>query len=320
MLIKTLLGLVSRPGERARLSSLIFHRVLPAQDALFPEEMHAERFDALCGWLRQWFNVLPLHEAARRLQTGDLPGRALTITFDDGYADNHSVAAPILAEHGLPCTFFVSTGYLDGGRMWNDTVIETIRRCRLTTLDLADLHEGLGQVRLDDAASRRSAIDAIIAGIKYLPASDRQRLVDVLASRAQVTLPTDLMMRSEQVRDLRATGFQIGAHTVTHPILAALPGELAFQEIVDSKRYLENLLGESVPLFAYPNGKPGADYSPQTVDLVREAGFECAVSTAWGVSTRATDPFQLRRFTPWDRSRTRFGLRMAANAAAGTNP
>ena len=59
------------------------------------------------------------------------------------------------------------------------------------------------------------------------------------------------------------------------------------------------------------SGKPGEDYAPETVGLVRELGFDAAVSTTWGSARPANDPFQLPRFTPWDRTRNRFGLRLA---------
>lgn len=312
-MIKTLLSTAAGSGPRARLSILIFHRVLPSADPLFPQEVHAASFDAICGWLRGWCNVLPLDEAAARLADGSLPPRALALSFDDGYADNHTVAAPILQRHGLPCSFFISTGYLDGGRMWNDTVIEALRLTPLPSLDLRGLHPQLEPLALPDVAARRRAIDTIIQLAKYLPVEERQALVDAVAVRAEVVPPVDLMMSSGQVQGLAAMGMQIGAHTVTHPILARLPRARAREEIETSKRDLERLLGRGVSLFAYPNGKPGEDYSPESVELVREAGFSAAVSTAWGVSTRQTDRHQLRRFTPWDRSRLRFGLRLWRN-------
>lgn len=315
-MIKTLLSTAAGSGPGARLSILIFHRVLPHADPLFPQEVHAATFDAICGWLRGWCNVLPLDEAAQRLAEGSLPARALALSFDDGYADNHTVAAPILQRHRLPCSFFVSTGYLDGGRMWNDTVIEALRLTRLAVLDLRGLHPQLALLAVPDVAARRRAIDSIIRVAKYLPVEERQALVDAVAARAEVVPPVDLMMSSAQVQGLRAMGMQIGAHTVTHPILARLPRARARDEIETSKRDLERLLGGTVTLFAYPNGKPEEDYSPESVELVREAGFSAAVSTAWGVSTRQTDIHQLRRFTPWDRSRLRFGLRLWRNMVA----
>jgi peptidoglycan/xylan/chitin deacetylase (PgdA/CDA1 family) len=121
------------------------------------------------------------------------------------------------------------------------------------------------------------------------------------------------MMRSEQVRALHHAGMQIGAHTVSHPILANLPLEFARNEIQQSKQTLESLIGDRVGLFAYPNGVPGKDFTDQTSALVQELGFDCAVTTGWGVSRLETNVFQLPRFTPWDRTRMRFGLRMLQN-------
>lgn len=312
-MIRTLLTLGSPARQRARLSVLIFHRVLPQQDPLFPDEIHAHTFDALCGWMRRWFNVLPLDQAARQLRDGSLPARAAAISFDDGYADNHDVALPILRRHGLPCTFFVSTGFIDGGRMWNDTIIESFRRTRLKQLVLDDLVPGLGVVPCDTLLERRSAIGRVIAAVKYLDPAQRLQLVGDLARRAQADLPTDLMMTSAQVRALRAAGMQVGAHTVSHPILARLDATEARREIQEGKRQLEAVLSERVPLFAYPNGRPGEDYLPETVALVREAGFDAAFSTAWGVATAQSDPLQLPRFTPWERTPVRFALRMLHN-------
>ena len=102
----------------------------------------------------------------------------------------------------------------------------------------------------------------------------------------------------------------MGAHTVLHPILAKLSlGEMR-DEMKQSKDFLERLLGERVGLFAYPNGKPGEDYDERAVALARELGFDAAVTTARGAATHQTDLFQLPRFTPWDRTRLRFGARM----------
>jgi peptidoglycan/xylan/chitin deacetylase (PgdA/CDA1 family) len=309
---RALLSALSPAGPRARLSVLIFHRVLFEPDPLFPGEPDRVRFDTVCGWLKRWFNVLPLDAAVQRLQLGTLPSRAAAITFDDGYADNCAVAMPILQRHGLSATFFVASGFLDGGRMWNDTVIESIRRTAQPTLDLTDLLE-LPPLPLDTLERRRAAIDAVVAAVKYLDPARRQALVESIAARARITLPTDLMMSSSQVRALRAGGMDVGAHTSSHPILARLSRAEARDEIVAGKRTLENILGQTVPLFAYPNGKPGEDYSDETVELAREAGFAAAVSTARGAARQGADVFQLPRFTPWDRSGWRFGARLVAN-------
>ncbi|MBL8352962.1 MAG: polysaccharide deacetylase family protein [Burkholderiaceae bacterium] len=309
-----LLNAISPAGERARLSTLIFHRVLPAPDPLLPWEVDVATFDHICSWVSQWFNVLPLDDAVDRLAQGRLPARAMTITFDDGYEDNHRHALPILKRHGLMATFFVATGFLDGGRMWNDSFIESIRRATDPVIDLRSAAgDLLGRFPVGSAATRRAAIDAVLALTKYLPLDDRVALSLRFAEELGVDLPDDLMMRSEQVLALRRAGMQIGAHTVSHPILARLDVDSARREIEQSKETLENLLGEPVTLFAYPNGRSGTDYDDQSVSLVRDAGFKAAVSTDRGVGTSDSDLFQLPRFTPWDRSKLRFGFRLVDN-------
>jgi peptidoglycan/xylan/chitin deacetylase (PgdA/CDA1 family) len=302
---------LSPPGRRARLSVLIFHRVRPAPDPLFPEEPDAERFDMQLRLLKGWFDILPLPDAVVKLREGRLPARALAITFDDGYADNCTVALPILQRHALSATFFIATGYLDGGRMWNDTVIEAIRSCPLPTLDLDGLD--LANATLGTTAERRAAIDHILDALKYLPVHERSTKVEVLAKRCGGALPDDLMLSSAQVLEMRAAGMTIGAHTIHHPILARQSESDAWNEIAGGKQELERILGEPVGLFAYPNGKPSRDYLAAHVRMAREIGFAAAFSTAPGTAAAEGNIFEIPRFTPWDRTPLRYGARLAHN-------
>jgi len=293
------------------ISILIYHRVVAEPDALLPDLPSADEFDRQLAAVDRWFTVLPLREAAAKLRDGTLPVRSACITFDDGYADNASVALPVLRRRGVPATFFVSTSFIDGGRMWNDSVIETIRAKKGDVLDARTI--GLGSLDISSTQSRRDAIDRVLSGLKYLPQEERQKRVETLAAEASRPLPSDLMMTSEQVRSLHASSMEIGAHTVTHPILARLDRDRASSEIRESRRRLEAITGKPVTLFAYPNGKPGKDYGREHVDMVKQMGFEAAVSTAWGVAHAQSDAFQLPRFTPWDRTPGKFVLRLMHN-------
>jgi peptidoglycan/xylan/chitin deacetylase (PgdA/CDA1 family) len=302
---------VMSPGGARGLSILIYHRVLPQQDPLFPGEVTRADFDRQIALVKSCFNIVPLIDAVRHVQAGTLPPRAACITFDDGYADNAEIALPVLQAHGVNATFFVATGFLDGGRMWNDTVIETVRRAPGPLLDATAL--GLGSHPVDTIGARQQAVGALIGALKYLPMVERLEQVERLVALADVVLPTDLMMSSEQVRQLHRAGMGIGAHTVNHPILAKLARADARREIADGKAQLEAIIGERVPLFAYPNGKPHGDYAAEHVALVKELGFDGAVSTAWGAHRGIVDHFQLPRFSPWDRGDLRYLLRLAAN-------
>lgn len=314
-LLRLSLRLMSPAGASGRLSIVIFHRIFETTDSIFPGDPDRRRFGELCGWLAAWFRVLPLDEAVRRLADGSLPERALCITFDDGYADNHDLALPLLQAHGLTATFFIATGYLNGGRMWNDTIVESIKACRADSLDLTRLGlPGIGHCPLTTVAERRQLVHRVLGAAKYLEQSERQVLADQVAECAGVSLPDNLMMTSQQVRAMAAAGMQIGGHTVSHPILARLDDGSARREIAQGRADLQDIIGAPVTLFAYPNGKPGVDYLTRDAALVRELGFEAAVSTSPGAARhRGTPAHELPRFTPWDASRLRFGLRMATN-------
>ena len=311
LVARTFFGLFSSIAS-SRLSILIFHRVHSRPDALFPHEMDAARFDRLMRFVARSFRVMTLGDAANRLAHGSLPSRALVITFDDGYADNAVVALPILRQHGLPATFFVSTGFLDGGRMWNDSVIECLRGTSRLTIDLE--FAGLGKRAVNSMVERRQVIAALLSHIKYLSLAEREDAISRLQLAGGVRkLSSDLMMTSPQVCEMRRAGMEIGAHTVNHPILTALTAAQAEDEIATGRDRLQSIIDAPVDLFAYPNGKPGRDYDHSHVELVRKLGFRAAVSTAPGVSQPGDDLLQLPRFTPWGDSLATWSTRLLFN-------
>lgn len=310
-MMRTLLAPLSPGGARGRLSVLIFHRVHAVRDPLFPGEPDAKVFENQMTWVRDWFNVLPLGAAATALRSGRLPPRALSITFDDGYADNLSVAAPILKRLGLTATFFIATDFVDGGIMWNDRVIESVRRCEKPALELDDL--GLGIWPMGSLEDRRTAISGLLGRLKYLSPAERADKVTAVVERIGASLPHDLMLTTAGLCQLADLGMTIGAHTRSHPILARLGPLEAKSEIAEGRDWLESALRRPVRLFAYPNGQPGRDYGDLHVRFVRDLGFDAGFSTSRGAAAPGCDPFQIPRFTPWDRSPVRYGLRLARN-------
>jgi peptidoglycan/xylan/chitin deacetylase (PgdA/CDA1 family) len=311
----TLTSSVGRGGRG--LLVLIYHRVLEAPDPMRSRTVQAPEFAAHMDLVASCFNVLPLSEALGRLKSRSLPSRALSVTFDDGYADNLTVAAPIMRERGVSATVFVATGYLDGGVMFNDAITESMRNAP-SRFDLSDL--GLGVLELGNDLARRAAIARLIGEIKYRPAVDRRSLAMEILGRAGAEPPRHLMMTSAQVRELRDGGVEIGAHTATHPILARLEPTEARDDIARSRQMLEELLGDPVRLFAYPNGRPGEDYDVRHVRMVRELGFEAALSTAWGAAHHGCDLFQVPRVAPWDPSAFRYGARLVRAYSQRTYP
>ena len=303
--------LLAPGGSRGRLTIVMYHRVLEHPDPLAPYTPTAQVFDCHMETLANGFNVLPLSEAIERLTKRTLPPRAACITFDDGYRDNLTVASPVMQRYGLPATIFVSTGFLDGGRMWNDSVIEAVRRARGVSIDASAV--GLGVHAIASDAERAQAIHKFLDQLKYLPFGERLARVNELSGVIDVSLPTDLMLSTEEVIAARRANIEIGAHTVNHPILTQIDDQQARTEIVESKVRLESILKEKISLFAYPNGRPDLDYAARHAKMVSEVGFKMAVSTASGSASSSSDLFQLPRYAPWDKLKSRLQLRLLQN-------
>jgi peptidoglycan/xylan/chitin deacetylase (PgdA/CDA1 family) len=276
-----------------------------------PGEPSAAEFALLIRTVARYFHVTPLLEAVTTLRDGRLPPRSLSITFDDGYADNVDVALPVLRSIGVPATFFIATGFLDGSAMWNDRLIEAVRRHSDATLDLHSI--GLGVHDVSSWSRKRAVSNALIQQLKYLEPSARDQRVAQVERAIGGVGPRGLMMSRDNVRTLIASGMDVGAHTITHPILASVSLQTAREEIAGGKADLESITFRPVRVFAYPNGSPNRDFSKEHVDLVAACGFEAAVTTAWGAASVNSSPFQLPRFTPWQKSPQTFILRLLHN-------
>lgn len=311
--LRLLAGALSPAGRRARLSVLIYHRVLDRPDPYRRGDPTVAEFSWQMALLAREFTVLPLADAVARLAAGTLPARAACVTFDDGYRDNLTLAAPVLLRHGVPATFFVATDYLDGGAMWNDRLIDAVAGAPEGMLDLADLD--LPRFELTDPASRQACLNALLPAVKHLEPARRADVVARISERCGLNAPPQLMLSTPELQALHGQGFEIGAHTCSHPILTRQDDATARRELADGRARLGEITGVTPRLFAYPNGKPGDDYDARHVAMARELGFDAAVCTAWGVARRGDDPFQIPRFTPWDASPLRFHARLAANLA-----
>lgn len=310
-----LLSTFSKPfNERLtknKLAVLIYHRVRVDDDPLTPYDITVEQFESEIALLSRYFNVLSLETALDYLQSNALPERSVCITFDDGYMDQLTIAVPVLRKYGLTATFFVPTGYLESGCMWNDMVIESIRCFSGRELNLDNC--GLGCYKVETVSQKRNAIARLITQIKRLHPDQRQEAINDLSNLAEYSVPGDLMMGEEHVKRLVSLGMEVGSHTNMHPLLTSLNDKEAYSEIVESKKKLESIVSREIKYFAYPNGKPYEDYMPEHVEICKKAGFQAAFSTAKGVVTNASDLYQLPRFTPWDSKSSKFMLRLLGN-------
>ncbi len=300
----SLLGGISR-----QLPVLIFHRVLSQPDPLLPGEPDTTEFRRQIRWLKRTFHVRTVKEAAAALFSGTLAPRTVCVTFDDGYQDNVTNALPILQQEGVRATFFVTTGFMHGGMMWNDRVIAAVRHWPDAAIDLRPQSLGI----YDVARNRSTMLDRLLSDLKHLPFATRDELTRQLLRDSRAVAEA-LMMGPDGVRALHAAGMEIGGHTHNHPILLNLADADARREIESNKRELESIIQQPLMTFAYPNGVPEKDFAERDVALVRALGYRYAVTTAAGVAGAGTDPFRMPRYSPWSKTKARYLAQLLRNA------
>jgi len=194
-----------------RSTILLYHGVGPTSTRIDPGflRVRPEAFREQLGLLLQaGFETVTVAEFARRSGGRKPPPGLVALSFDDGMDDNHSVLLPLLRDHGVRATVYVTTGLIGKPNPW------------------------------------------------MTPESGAR------------------MMTVEELRELAAAGFEIGAHTVSHPDLSRLGFDECLREMRESRDDLERTLGVEVRTFAYPS----CHYGPAAVEAARAAGFTAAVT------------------------------------------
>lgn len=317
-IVQSVFSLLSPAGPGGRLSVLLFHKIPTVADPLTTGEMNLSRFEHILDFLAQNANVMPLPEATAALQAGKLPKRAMALTFDDGYAEWIDNVSPALRKRNLPGTFFVTTGQLSGSALWHERIVAAVRALPDRGFSLP---YGFGNYTdLSLPGSRPRLVEELQERLKYAPLAERAGAIEVLEAQADSAIALPLPFDTESVRTLHNQGFDIGAHTVHHPILNECTRDQARAEIGGSKEELEAIIGGRVHSFAYPNGRPNEDYGREHVEMVRALGYTSAVTTSSGVSSRGSDIFQLPRFTPWGLSDERIAFQLARNMRTRATP
>lgn len=230
-------------------------------DAYLPHVQHlyapepVARFEAALQYLqRHFYPVSDAEIEAHRVEGKPLPRRAVHLSFDDGFSECYTIVRPLLLKYSIPCTFYVTTSWLDNASMFyrNKTslCIEQVRTLERDAVKmvLTSLNHALG-LSLSDAASFER-------WIKTQQAAE-EGVIDMTAKMLGVDVKAYLQERTpyltrEQVRTLHADGFTIGAHTVRHAKLATLSDAEIEAEIVESGRAVQAITGQARVTLSFP--------------------------------------------------------------------
>jgi peptidoglycan/xylan/chitin deacetylase (PgdA/CDA1 family) len=228
--------------------------------------VHAGELEAHCRLIRETCHPIGLAQWRAALAGGPpLPPRAVLFTFDDGYRAVYTHARPILERYAIPAVVFVCSDPVAERRLfWHDA--------------LARAH---GESEVERA--------------KRLPFGEWQAL-SAASSRPVEVGDASAPLTVSEIKALAGTLVEIGAHTADHAILARADREEQRGQIARNKAQLEAWIGRPVRAFAYPNGRPGHDYTALSVALVEALGFDFAFTTRPAFASAGEPPLERSRF------------------------
>jgi peptidoglycan/xylan/chitin deacetylase (PgdA/CDA1 family) len=212
-----------------------------------------------------------------------LDRRAVALTIDDGRRNCYEFFFPVLQEFAMPATFFVVSSFIRRDDwVWTDKVL------------------WLSEQPSPPSELFRDHLAVLFSTLNRLRPEARAASIEAMAARMGVSIPTDAPPKYapcswSELREMADSGLmEIGSHTITHPILAALTDEESWHELACSRSQIEEVLGRPVRSFCFPNGKPG-DYRLSQLRQVEEAGYAGAVAANFGMVSNRSNPYELPR-------------------------
>jgi peptidoglycan/xylan/chitin deacetylase (PgdA/CDA1 family) len=313
---------VLRSYARRNVLVLLYHRV-----ANVPTDPHllcvtSDNFSEQMEVLRRNWNPISLRELSSGLKNQRLPRRAVLVTFDDGYADNLHNAKPILERFEIPGVVSVIAGWVGVEReFWWDELEKLLLRPGSLPEELkfqingAETRWTLGPSAVvyseedyrahagwnfgKKVPTERHALYVDLYNvIRPLGRQQQDEILEMLrvwSGYTGATLKSNFPMTALELRALHEGNLvEVGGHTMSHPVLSTLPPDRQRDEINQSRKLLQEIVDDRITGFAYPYGGD-RDYTGETVDMVREAGFESAFSASSGRVRKESEAFRLPR-------------------------
>ncbi len=290
--------------ERQRLAIFLLHGIVarpPAPGSLrnyTRKHIPVQDFEEFLAALLERGRPLTMNEVLETCRAGQpFSDRSFAITFDDGFANNLTVAAPVLRRFKIPACFYVTTSFVESNLMsWTDRLEDLIERAPNRSARFAG-----GDHALADRRSRIQFLEILRRELKSGPAAAIPPALDDLARQCGIPLAAsgtgelDRKLNWDEVRQLaRDPLFTVGGHSHQHLVLAAMEPAALEQEIRTSMEILENRLGFKPHHYSYPEGTPSA-YSEAVIRELRRHGVTCCPTAEDGINAAEADPFRLKR-------------------------
>ncbi|GAC13701.1 polysaccharide deacetylase family protein [Aliiglaciecola lipolytica] len=287
-----------------------YHRIVDSHEVnsgLLADELGvpADIFEAQMRFMLKHFTPIRPSQVNEALKK---PGLYFTVTFDDGFEDNYTVAAPILKKLGISGAFYVVSDYVGTDKLfWWEQLAYLLKNTQKKQIDISQVYplwleqEKLPKIiLLDSAVHVQEAQKKLAAAFRHTKPCDIPQTILKLAKElavAAVQIGRDHpLMNWEQLHDLQNQGFEIGGHTASHINLGKAETNDYAHEINQSTQDLSSKLKSPVETFAYPYGT-FSHYTHAASKEVANNGYTCAFTTNNGVITQSSDKYEYPRFT-----------------------
>jgi len=288
--------------NRFRPVVITYHGIYEGQKNLnnMPDTfVHINDFYSQLHFLKKNYRILDPSEFLTLVRTGSsFPPDTALLTFDDGYESFYHLAFPILEKLGLNPLVFLPSKYIEEHiPFWFDLVWYFIK---CAELDNIKEHSGFLHIPMEQD-NRQSFAYSWLHELKKMIPDERNKIIDAIFKEIRTNKKCSDMdlkwfypLTPEQINSLVYKGVQFGGHTHSHTILTVLSSEDARKEIQKNKQKVENLIGDIIYFFAYPNGKE-EDFNQDIKKILADENYEMAFSLTNQRSMPLKDPLAISR-------------------------
>lgn len=260
-----------------------------------------EQFENHLKILRKDWHPISLEDVSQACYNNKLlPDFSVLVTFDDGFRNNYTLAAPLLKKYDIPAIVFITTGLIGKDQLlWGQEVQERIIGGSKDMIP--DVLENSSHSISGKIFQRGLLAKQIMHQCKRLSHKQRCEYLEKLRNVTSLNLEEPWkkelyeFMSWDEVRDIRNYGVALGAHTVSHPILSSLEPNDLRRELQESKSTLEQELGEECFSLAYPNGGTN-DFNEQVIEEAKNLGFQIGFNLCRRRNAEQLNPMSINRF------------------------
>ncbi len=292
-------GYLRRHADRGGLCVVTYHGILPhgyrvADGQQDGSLISAQSFRQQLRLLKRNYRVVSPEQMHEWLVGAkEMPDRAVLITCDDGLKNTLTDMAPILREEHLSCLFFVLglSASEEVATLWYEDLYRVLLAAPAGSYESEALRFSF---TLQDRVQRRSVWTSLVKKLSRCDATHRERHIEAIpglfglpdrwrteSANAEVERRRFSLLNVNELRQLASLGMSIGSHTLTHPVMSQQSSESAWREISESRRLLQQAIGEPVWALAYPFGDP-ASVGAREIQMAAQAGFECGFINTGG--------------------------------------